>query len=243
MIILKDEEICFISCKNIYFFDPNSLQLDRKFENISFNSLNYNNQINDGRLMIGTNNSEISVWEIKRNDWIKINKKNEIIIIGEIFKIILLNNNYFAVNSSNQSIFIIKEKDLNCFEIDYVFLNDDYYDFNHEKFFILNSENRIISYIQKGIISIWNYQTYKKLGRLFIELNENENYQFYSENLINISDDLIGIISYKKVNLININKIEIFSTMISENKLHNFYKFQNEIFLLEQNKIKKLLPK
>ena len=134
MIILKDEEICLISCKNIYFFEPNSLQLDRKFENISFNSLNYITQINDGRLIIGTNNSEISVWEIERTNWIEINKKNEINIIGEIFKIILLNNNYFAVNSSNQSIFIIKEKDLNCFEIDYVFLNDDYYDFNHEKF-------------------------------------------------------------------------------------------------------------
>ncbi len=243
MLILKDEEICIITPKTIYFYDPYSLQLDRKFDNISLNTLNYIFQINDGRLFIVTDNCEITIWEIIQDNGRFIKKINQLNIIGTVFKIIQLDNNYFAVSSSKKSIFIIEEKTFNFFEINYVLLNDDYYDFDNEKFSILNVENKIISYSQEGIISVWNFQSLKKIGRIIIELNDNDNYNFYSENLINISEDLIGVISYKKIYIINIQKLEINSIIYSNNKIHNFYKFQNEIFLLEQNKIKKLLPK
>ena len=74
-------------------------------------------------------------------------------------------------------------------------------------------------------------------------MNDNDNYNFYSENLINISEDLIGVISYKKIYIINIQKLEINSIIYSNNKIHNFYKFQNEIFLIDNVKgIQKLLP-
>ena len=243
MLILKDEEICIITHKTIYFYDPYSLQLDRKFDNISLNTLNYIIQINDGRLFIGTDNCEITIWEIIQDNGRFIKKINKFNIIGTVFKIIQLDNNYFAVSSSKKSIFIIEEKTFNFFEINYVILNDDYYDFDNEKFSILNFENKIISYSQEGIISVWNFQSLKKIGRIIIELNDNDNYNFYSENLINISEDLIGVISYKKIYIINIQKLEINSIIYSNNKIHNFYKFQNEIFLIDNVKgIQKLLP-
>ncbi len=242
MIILKDEEICILTNKILYFFDPYSLQLNKKFDNISNNCLNCITQINDGRLFICCDNNEISIWTIEKENWININKISQFNVYGKIFNIIQLNNNIYGINSYNQIITLIHEIDLNYFEILYVFLNDFYFDIYNDFFSVLNIDNQLITY-SKGILSLWNYEYLKKIDKLVIDFNDEENYDFYVNNLIDISNDLIGVISNHKIYLINLNSLQICSKINSIGNLHCFYKYQNEIFCVEDMKIiKKLYP-
>ncbi len=242
MIILKDEEICILTNKILYFFDPYSLQLNKKFDNISNDFLICITQINDGRLFIGCDNNEISIWKIEKENWININKINQFNVHDKIFNIIELNNNIYGINSYNQTITLIHEIDFNYFEIIYVFLNDFYFDIYNDFFSVLKIDNQLISY-SKGMLSLWNYEYLKKIDKCVIDFNDEENYDFYMNNLIDISKDLIGVISNHKIYIINLNNLQIFSLINSIGNLHYFLKYQNEIFCIEDMKtIKKLYP-
>ena len=67
---------------------------------------------------------------------------------------------------------------------------------------MLNIDNQLITY-SKGILSLWNYEYLKKIDKCVIDFNDEENYDFYMNNLIDISKDLIGVISNHKIYIIN----------------------------------------
>ena len=224
MIILKDEEICILTNKMLYFLDPNSLQLNRKFDNISNNYLKCITQINDGRLFIGCENNEISIWKIEKENWINIIKISQFNIFDKIFNIIQLNNNIYGISSYNQTITLINEIDFNYFEIINVFLNDFYFDIYKDVFSVLKIDNQLISY-SKGILSLWNYEYFKKIDKIIIDFNDEENLNIYCNNLIDISNDLVGVISINKIYLINLSNLQICSLIYLINNLHYFFKY------------------
>ena len=109
-------------------------------------------------------------------------------------------------------------------------------------FSVLKIDNQLISY-SKGILSLWNYEYFKKIDKIIIDFNDEENLNIYSNNLIDISNDLVGVISINKIYLINLSNLQICSLIYSINNLHYFFKYQNEIFCVEDMKIiKKLYP-
>lgn len=204
--------------------------MNRKFDNISNNYLKCITQINDGRLFIGSENNEISIWKIEKENWINIIKISQFNIFDKIFNIIQLNNNIYGISSYNQTIILINEIDFNYFEIINVFLNDFYFDIYKDVFSVLKIDNQLISY-SKGILSLWNYEYFKKIDKIIIDFNDEENLNIYCNNLIDISNDLVGVISINKIYLINLSNLQICSLIYSINNLHYFFKYQNEIFV------------